>query len=181
MADLEDEDTVLDVIRDILSTDRVFYGTVRFLDGQTRNHIVAAHLRNTGLMLSIVRSFMDHPPPSQATMTMHIDLSGNMLRSFLDPVTVTATPTQIAAATETITVVNETCSICRDSVTNATRLRACGHCFHADCINQWLGMNTRCPVCRHDIREPPPERRGALRTPSPQPRRSTYSDNADYH
>jgi hypothetical protein len=181
MADLEDEDTVLDVLRDILSTDRVFYGTVRFLDGQTRNHIVAAHLRNTGLMLNIVRSFMDHPPPSLATMTMHVDLSGNMLRNFLDPVAVTATPAQIAAASETnVRPTNETCSICRDPILVGTRLRACGHHFHASCIDQWLGMNTRCPVCRHDIREPAAER-GRLRTPSPQPRRPTYSDNADYH
>lgn len=153
MGDLEDEDSVLDVLREIFETERVFFGTVRFLEGQTRNHIVAAHMRNTALALQILHLFMNRPAQPQS-LVMNIDLSGNILRNFLDPVPVVATPAQITAATEPgIPVANETCSICRDSMMTATRLRTCGHCFHADCIDQWLGMNTRCPVCRHDIRE----------------------------
>lgn len=153
MGDLEDEDTVLDVLREIFETERTFYGTVRFLEGQTRNHIVAAQMRNTGLALQILRTFMERPA-QPASVVMNIDLSGNILRNFLDPVPVVATPAQIAAATEThVPMANETCSICRDTMTTGTRLRNCGHGFHADCIDQWLGMNTRCPVCRNDIRE----------------------------
>ena len=154
MADMENDYTVLDIIREIFDTERTFYGTVRFLDGHTRNHIVAAQLRNTGLALQIVREYMTRPAPQQQ-IVMNIDLSGNVLRNFLDPVPVVATPAQIAAGTETGISFNtsEVCSICRDSLTHGTRLRHCGHCFHADCINEWLGINTRCPVCRHDIRE----------------------------
>jgi hypothetical protein len=150
MGDLTEEVTVLDVMREIFETERVFYGTVRFLEGHTRNHVVAAQLRNTGLALQILRTLADRPPQS---LVMNIDLSGNILRNFLDPVPVLATNAQIAAATETgVGAEGETCSICRDAMVTGTRLRSCGHCFHADCINQWLGMNTRCPVCRHDIR-----------------------------
>lgn len=153
MGDLEDEDSVLDVLREIFETERSFYGTVRFLEGQTRNHVVAAHLRNTGLALQILRTFMDRPA-QPASLVMNIDLSGNMLRNFLDPVPVVASHAQIVAGTEVgVTLTNETCSICRDVITQGTRLRNCGHCFHSDCIDQWLGMNTRCPVCRHDIRD----------------------------
>jgi len=178
MGDLEDEDTVLDVLREIFDTERTFYGTVRFLEGSTRNHIVAAHLRNTSIALQILRTFMDRPAQPQS-LVMNIDLSGNILRNFLDPVPVVATPAQITAGTETgVTFTNnETCAICQDAITQGTRLRSCGHCFHADCIDQWLGMNTRCPVCRHDIRE----QRSGLRTPSPPARRQTYSDDANYH
>ena len=155
MGDLEEEDSVLDVIREIFETERVFYGTVRFLEGQTRNHIVAAHLRNTNLALQILRVFMDRPAPAQSVV-MNIDLSGNVLRNFLDPVPVVASAQQIANATETnVVVANTVCAICQEGVTSATRLRTCGHCFHSDCIDQWLGINTRCPVCRHDIREQP--------------------------
>lgn len=153
MGDLEDEDSVLDVLREIFETERVFYGTVRFLEGQTRNHIVAAQLRNTAVALQILRMFMDRPAHPQS-LVMNIDLSGNVLRNFLDPVPVVATRDQIVDATETgVAVTNTNCAICQESVTSATRLRACGHCFHSECIDQWLGMNTRCPVCRHDIRQ----------------------------
>lgn len=155
MGDLEDEDSVLDVLREIFETERIFYGTVRFLEGQTRNHVVAAHLRNTGLALQILRMFMDRPAPQQSVV-MNIDLSGNVLRNFLDPVPVVPSAQQIANATETnVAVTNTNCAICQEPVTSATRLRACGHCFHSECIDQWLGMNTRCPMCRHDIREQP--------------------------
>lgn len=155
MADMEEEDTVLDLLSEIFETERTFYGMVRFLEGQTRNHIVAAQLRNTATALQIVREFMARPAPQQS-LVMNIDLSGNILRNFLDPVPVVATPTQIRAGTETNVnfTHNETCSICRETIVQGTRLRACRHCFHTDCIDQWLGMNTRCPVCRHDIREP---------------------------
>jgi len=153
MGDLEDEDSVLDVLREIFETERTFFGTVRFLEGQTRNHVVAAQLRNTGLALQILRTFMDRPA-QPASLVMNIDLSGNILRNFLEPVPVVATHAQIVAGTETgVAPANETCSICREVIGQGTRLRNCGHCFHADCIDQWLGMNTRCPVCRHDIRD----------------------------
>jgi len=156
MSDMEDEDTVLDVLRELFETERTFYGTVRFLDGQTRNHIVAAQLRNTGLALQILRSFMDRPAQPQS-LVMNIDLSGNVLRNFLEPVPVVPTREELAAGTETGVAMRhtETCAICQDTIAQGTRLRNCGHCFHADCIDQWLGMNTRCPVCRHDIRERP--------------------------
>ena len=154
MGDMEDEDSVLDILREMFETERVFYGTVRFLEGSTRNHIVAAQLRNTAMALQILRTFMDRPAQPQS-LVMNIDLSGNILRNFLDPVPVVATPAQIAAGTETdVTFTgSETCAICQEAITQGTRLRNCRHGFHADCIDQWLGMNTRCPVCRHDIRE----------------------------
>jgi hypothetical protein len=161
MGDLEDDSSVLDVLREIFETERVFYGTVRFLEGQTRNHVVAAQLRNTGVALQILRTFMDRPP-QPTSLVMNIDMSGNVLRNFLEPIPVVATQAQIVAGTEAdVALANETCSICRDTITRGTRLRSCGHGFHSDCIDQWLGMNTRCPVCRHDIRE-----RGAYSPPA---------------
>lgn len=154
MEDMEEEDSVLDVLREILDTDRSFHGSIRLLQGDSRNNVVAAHLRNTSIALHILRTFMDRPP-IPTTMVMNIDLSGNMMRSFLDPVPVVATAAQITAGIErNIHPENETCTICRDPVLVGARLRACGHYFHESCIDEWLGMNTRCPVCRHDIREP---------------------------
>ena len=27
----------------------------------------------------------------------------------------------------------------------------CMHLFHVPCVDQWLGLNKRCPICRVDI------------------------------
>lgn len=142
----DDETTVLDVLSEIFVTERQFYNTVRFLDGGTRNNVVAAHLRNVSNALALLRMTLEQP----TTITIGMDLSGN----FFDPVPVVPTRAQIDAATETHMAVpaGTTCAICQEEVTCATRIRACGHNFHGQCISQWLGMNTRCPVCRHDIR-----------------------------
>lgn len=145
------DDATLEILRDIFETERAFFGIVRFLEGNTRNNVVAAHMRNTGMALQILRVITDRPP---ATATMNIDLTGNMLR-FLDPVPVVPTRNQVAAGTERdINVTGINCAICQEGVTVATRIRTCGHCFHADCIERWFSMNPRCPVCRHDVREP---------------------------
>lgn len=151
-----DEYTVLDAVHDVMQTERTFYQTVRFLDGHTRNHIVAAQLRNTSVALDILRRYIAQPPTRTTTMVMNIplamDISGN---NFFDPVPVVPSREQIAAGTENHIGVpaGTVCAICQDSVTCATRIRHCGHSFHSGCIDQWLQMNPRCPVCRHDIRE----------------------------
>ena len=149
------EYTVLDVLRDMLETESGFFRQTRFLDGRTRNHVVAAYLRNTNLMLSIVQTYMVRAPPETTTMVMNIpinlsDLSGN----FFDSVPVIPTRDQITSAVEThIGTPNTVCSICQESVECATRIRHCGHAFHGSCIDQWFSMNPRCPVCRYDIRD----------------------------
>ena len=153
------EDSVLDLIRELTQTDRAFFSMIRFLDGNTRNHLVAAHMRNTSQAYALLRLYL-----SQSTRTESIvmniplnsilDPSGNFMRNFLDPVPVVPTRDQITAATENhVGVTDQTCAICQEGVTCATRIRACGHCFHSQCIHEWFSMNTRCPICRHDIRD----------------------------
>lgn len=159
---MEGDYSVLDAIRDITLTDRAFFSIVRFLDGNTRNHIVAAHLRNTSQMSMVLRQFMatQQREERRENIVMNIPLnsifdpSGNFLRNFLDPVPVVPTQEQIQAATENhIMTTDTTCAICQEAVSCATRIRHCGHCFHSQCIAEWFTMNTRCPICRHDIRD----------------------------
>lgn len=159
---MDSDYSVLDAIRDITLTDRAFYSVVRFLDGNTRNHIVAAHMRNTSQMTAVLRQFMasQHREERRENIVMNIPLnsifdpSGNFLRNFLDPVPVVPTQEQIQTATENhIMATDTTCAICQEQVTCATRIRHCGHCFHSQCIHEWFTMNTRCPICRHDIRD----------------------------
>lgn len=148
----ESERDVLDILHEILETDRAFYGVLRFIDGSARSQIIAAHMRNHNQMLAIIRGYMLTPPLTNMVLNIplgNIDASGN----FFDPVPVVPSAQQIQAATESnVPVSNETCAICQDTIVNATRIRQCGHVFHENCISQWFSMNTRCPVCRHDIR-----------------------------
>ncbi len=142
------ERDVLDIMHEILENERAFYSIVRFLDNGSRNNIVAAHMRNTNLEIGLLRHFITASPA--VTINIPLDTSGN----FFDPVTVRPTRGQIDAAVDRHIGVQDTnCAICQEVVTCATRIRACGHCFHDQCISQWFTMNTRCPVCRHDVRD----------------------------
>lgn len=146
-----DSPDVLDVLQDILETERAFYEVIPSLSEVTRNHLVAAHMRNTSLAMGIVRLVLAQPPSTTVVMNIPMDLSGN----FFDPVPVAPTREQIAAAIETHAGVptNTPCAICQEEITCATRIRACGHTFHGSCLDQWLQINPRCPMCRHDIRD----------------------------
>lgn len=151
---METDRDVLDILSQMYDAERQFYGVVRFLDGQHRTHVVAAHQRNTNLSLLLLREYMRTSPVTNMTVTIPIpssvfDASGN----FFDPVPVVPTADQVRAATEShVNVRDQNCAICQESVECATRIRACGHCFHSACIGEWFSMNPRCPVCRHDIR-----------------------------
>jgi hypothetical protein len=148
MSEFEEVD-VLDILNSHLQTERVLFSSLRFLEGGTRNNVLAAYMRNSSLLLSILRAYQLQPA-TRMVINIPMDLSGN----WMDPVPVVPTQEQIAAATEQHVGVDTTCSICQDTLTCATRIRACGHCFHGQCIQQWLTMNSRCPMCRHDLRTP---------------------------
>mmetsp|Transcript_51085 Transcript_51085/g.143827 ORF Transcript_51085/g.143827 Transcript_51085/m.143827 type:complete len:281 (+) Transcript_51085:76-918(+) len=34
-----------------------------------------------------------------------------------------------------------------------SQLPGCGHLFHRDCVLQWLGRASNCPICRRDLQE----------------------------
>lgn len=47
---------------------------------------------------------------------------------------------------------DSTCPICLSEYRPRETLRSipeCRHCFHADCIDEWLRLNATCPVCRN--------------------------------
>ncbi len=151
----ESEIDILDIVHELLQVERTFYGTVRFFDGGSRSHLVAAHMRNTSGLIAILRQYMSQPN-RVTNMVLNIPIGGlDVSGNFFDPVVVAPSQQQIQAATErhVFVAANTTCAICQEPVSCATRIRACGHCFHGQCIDQWFSMNPRCPVCRHDVRE----------------------------
>jgi hypothetical protein len=49
---------------------------------------------------------------------------------------------------------NANCSICISDYCENEQLRqlGCGHHFHVQCIDEWLRINAKCPLCIQDIR-----------------------------
>ncbi|UYV81556.1 RNF111 [Cordylochernes scorpioides] len=47
----------------------------------------------------------------------------------------------------------EKCTICLSEFEEGENVRRlpCMHLFHMGCVDQWLGTNKRCPICRVDI------------------------------
>lgn len=48
----------------------------------------------------------------------------------------------------------DSCTICLGEYKASERLRLilkCDHCFHADCLEQWLQRKKTCPICRTSV------------------------------
>jgi hypothetical protein len=84
-----------------------------------------------------------------------------IFESFLTPVTIYPTPTQLELATrivrfgEIVEPINNSCPISLDVFNEndvVTVIRYCGHIFNTIQINAWFTTNCRCPICRYDIR-----------------------------
>jgi hypothetical protein len=84
-----------------------------------------------------------------------------LLNSFLEPVNITPTQTQIENATRNIIYgdildpINNSCPISLEAFTdtsNVTMIRHCRHIFNTNSLISWFNTNCKCPVCRYDIR-----------------------------
>eukprot|EP01116_Phalansterium_solitarium_P013470 TRINITY_DN30835_c0_g1_i1.p1 TRINITY_DN30835_c0_g1~~TRINITY_DN30835_c0_g1_i1.p1 ORF type:complete len:300 (-),score=82.92 TRINITY_DN30835_c0_g1_i1:45-944(-) len=55
-----------------------------------------------------------------------------------------------------ISPADATCAICLGDYEEGEQLRylPCEHHFHSDCVDQWLGMNKSCPLCKRLIDTP---------------------------
>lgn len=43
------------------------------------------------------------------------------------------------------------CCICLEDITDDLKQTACSHCYHSDCIDEWVSRNHNCPLCRRTI------------------------------
>lgn len=105
-------------------------------------------------------------PLTQETRRSRRRSNGNaiaeLIQTFLDPVEVHPIPSQIEAATRRVRYAdilqprNTQCPISMENFSDndiVTMIRFCGHIFHTESLTHWFASNSRCPVCRFDIRD----------------------------
>jgi E3 ubiquitin-protein ligase synoviolin len=76
------------------------------------------------------------------------------------------------------------CIVCRVQMQLGDGRRLpCGHCFHPDCIERWVGQQTQCPVCQCDLRAVLAEAERKLaeeenqqKTPAPETKTYNFED-----
>lgn len=102
-----------------------------------RKHQAQSPLQNTG---------QDATSPSITSQRAH-------LFTGLDGPTINSYPKTILGDSGRLPKPNDTtCSICLAEYLPKETLRIipeCNHYFHADCIDEWLKMNSTCPLCRN--------------------------------
>jgi len=89
------------------------------------------------------------------------NLLNELLTTFMNPIEVYPTQSQIETATRRVRYcdilqpINTQCPISMEDFNDTdmvTFLRPCGHIFQTASIMNWFRSNCRCPVCRYDIR-----------------------------
>lgn len=100
----------------------------------------------------------------------------NIIQNLMTPQNLNSNiPTQaeIQTATETVlygTIENPPDDCCPISYeefedeTTVTRIKHCGHIFSSEHLTRWFATNSKCPVCRHDIKSQTPENRTQSRS-----------------
>ena len=77
-------------------------------------------------------------------------------------------PSEIVSTQMEEELVDECCSICLDPFNEGSEVRKldqCGHTFHQNCIDEWLGRKGQCPNCKHSLLED--EARGLVENNNP--------------
>ena len=146
------EENLINVIEGLIEGRNDFFvRTMQLTPHQQRPAMLSRFMLNEVCYLEILnRMYTNHTRNQIASAVLTFTLPAN----FNDPVPVLPTQAQITAAVENLESTTTNCAICQDSISSgACRIRQCGHVYHRTCILTWLGMNVRCPVCRHDIRE----------------------------
>ena len=124
----------------------------------TTNNLGRVYVNNRPYIIDSISEFTI--PRSSLNDTN--DSFTQLFNSFMQPVEVYPTQSQIEAATRIVRYcditrpANNQCPISLENFNDndmVTVIRPCGHIFNTENINNWFRSNCRCPVCRYDIRD----------------------------
>ncbi|CAG8585613.1 39010_t:CDS:2 [Gigaspora margarita] len=123
-----------DVIQKIpLVKFKALHGDSNVTEGQTPDTIV-----------SVSQTESSHQPIPSTTKKSRFNIFGSKSKS---------SSHNLPVAQQTLTIPNPddaVCSICLSAYEDGDELRNlwCSHHFHKDCVDEWLSLNRRCPMCR---------------------------------
>ena len=114
----------------------------------------------------IFDTFIEYSVPRRTTQESSTlnsnEFYNDIFNSFLQPINIYPTQSQIESATRRVRYcditrpINTQCPISMDDFNDndmVTVIRQCGHIFQTDHLMNWFRTNCRCPVCRYDIRD----------------------------
>lgn len=109
----------------------------------------------------VIDSINEYVVPISRRNNNSDELLTQIFNSFLQPVEIYPTQSQIETATRRVRYcdisrpINTSCPISMEDFNDndmVTVIRHCGHTFHTEQLMNWFRSNCRCPVCRYDIR-----------------------------
>lgn len=157
-------DDLLSMLEEMISGRNDFFSTgmIRTIPYQFRHAVMTRYMTTESLYLELMsRIYTSNLRDRMAattllTFTYNLNDS-NPNPSFMEPVVVTPSATQVTSSLEDCPGNQTSCAVCQDTISsNACRIRQCGHVYHRSCIVNWFSMSVRCPVCRFDIRQAGP-------------------------
>ena len=161
---MDEEVSILELIGDLIDTRGQFFN--RCLNGiqhENRFNGLNLFLSSEKLYIELIDR-IHREQTRQNLVTNIITWTANppqVPANFTSVVRVIPSPDQIQSSVELIPTSQANCAICQDAITSdASRIRQCGHEYHRACLTSWFTLSVRCPICRHDIREPNPNATG---------------------
>jgi len=143
----EDEQASRELISQLANLDRIEQATLR----QRQRQMEAAAAVEQHLLMANMHAAP--PAPSQDEIDMSYE---NLVK--LSPVQVglsAAARDQLPRfEVRKVTGMVQECPVCLaewESLDMQVVQLVCGHCFHEECINQWLEEHTSCPVCKRVV------------------------------
>jgi len=164
------EEEILELLSELASGKTAFLtSTINRIPYNDRTSAFNRFMANEFVYLQLANNIMrnvNRSTDNSAVVTFTIP------SNFSDPVVVRPNQLQINSALETVEHSTSNCAICQDLISfDGVKIRHCNHEFHRSCISNWFAINVRCPVCRHDIRDP------VSQTPSVSEQTSSQSED----
>ena len=133
------------------------------LDSNDNTNLNERRRRRSTIHRNALRRHYDSPNITNEVLPTSIESRGRgFLNSFLQPITIRPTQTQIENATSNVVYgaiidpINTSCPISLETFTETsevTMIKHCKHIFNRQNVMSWFNGNCKCPVCRYDIRD----------------------------